>query len=141
MKFSNLFVSKSAFKIGIESDGHVLKDDDAQARDGDLLVTGKARGGKFDLRVSQVVSEHLVDIKQLSTELQLKLLQRVKSALQRFRSMTVFFYEAAFWRASLKTQQKTASRLQTLGHEVQRRHKRVSEAQMYQLGARATVAA
>lgn len=140
MKFSNLFVSKSAFKIGIESDGRVLKEADAHAHDGDLLVTGKARGGKFALRVSQVVSNHLVDIKTLSTEQQLRLLQRVKDALQRFRSMTLYFYEAAFWRASLMTQLKTASRLQTLNREVARRHKRQGPAQMYQLGARAVVA-
>jgi hypothetical protein len=141
MKLTNLFISFDAIRIGIALDGQVLKDREADAEPGVLLVTGKARKGAVSLRVSQVVRNHLEDITELSKEAQLQILQRVKQAIARLRTSVVFLYEAAWKRATLRSELGAQHRLHTLPQEVQGRHRRAGRHAMYQLGARALVSA
>ena len=136
----NLYVSPKAFKVGILPSGEVLSKKEGDATDGTLLVTGNARKGVV-MKISQVVGDHLVDISNLSKELQVQLLERVKAAIHKARLAAAFFYEAAWQRATLRTELAAKHRLQTLPQEVDSRHRKVGGPAMYQLGARASVVA
>lgn len=139
MLLKNLFVSPLAFKLGVTADGGILRNREAEADDGTLLVTGNARHG-VALRISQVTGNHLVDIETLEKELQVQLLERVKKAIERARLAAVFFYEACWKRAGLRSELKSSHRLDTLPNELERRQRRSGAGVMYQLGTRAALA-
>lgn len=136
MNLTNLFVSPVAFKFGISPTGKILRLHEAEAVEGTLLVSGNCRKA-VSLRISHVVGQHLEDITALSRELQAQILARVKTAIEKLRLAVVFFYEAAWRCATLRTALKADHRLHTLPHELSARKRRCSNEAMYQLGARA----
>jgi ribosomal protein L14E/L6E/L27E len=139
MILKNLFLSPDAFKFGVTQDGRILRDREAEVADGTLLVTGTARK-KVALRISQVNGNHLVDLHALCKELQIQLLELVKRAIERARLAAVFYYEAAWKRATLRSELRAEHRVETLPRELARRHQRAGGHAMYQLGARAALA-
>lgn len=139
MILKNLFLSPDAFKLGITQDGKILRDREAEAADGTLLVTGTARK-KVALRISQVNGNHLVDLHALAKEHQIRLLELVKRAIEQTRLAVVFYYEAAWKRVTLRNELRAMHRVDTLPRELARRHQRAGGYAMYQLGTRAAVA-
>lgn len=125
MNLTNLFVSPVAFKFGISPTGKILRLHEAEAIEGTLLVSGNCRKA-VSLRISHVVGQHLEDITTLSRELQAQILARVKTAIEKLHLAVVFFYEAAWRCAALRT-----------ALELSARKRRCSNEAMYQLGARA----
>lgn len=138
-QLTNLFVSPDAFKVGISPSGKILSKKVADAHDGTLLVSGNSRKGEVKMQVSQVAGHRLVAIHSLSKELQMQLLEKVKAAIHKARLAVVFLYEAAWRRASLRTELAAEHRLHSLPQEVASRHRKAGGKAMYQLGARATV--
>lgn len=139
IQLTNLFVSPDAFKVGISPSGEILSKKIAEVHDGALLVSGNSRKGEVKLQVSQVVGERLIALHKLSRELQVQLLEMVKEAIHKARLALVFLYEAAWRRASLRSELAAEHRLQTLPQEIEGRHRKAAGKAMYQLGARATV--
>lgn len=136
---TNLFVSPDAFKVGFSPSGVILSKKEADADDGTLLISGNSRKRGVKMQVSQVIGKRLVAIQNLSKELQVQLLERVKEAIHKARLATVFFYEAAWQRVMLRTELATQHRFKTLPQEVESRHRKAAGHAMYQLGARASV--
>lgn len=139
MLLSNLFLSPKAFKIGVSPNGQILARREAVAQDGTLLVTGNSRHD-VALKVSVVEGNHLIGLDNFTAEQQVVLLERVKVAIGKARLAVVFLYEAAWKRATLRSELKAQHRLQTLGHEAQAMQRRAKEPAWNQLGVRAALA-
>jgi hypothetical protein len=140
-QLKNLYVAFNAFKVGVTPSGQVLTKKEAEANDGTLVVSGNARKvGTVTMQISQVANGRLVAIQNLSRELQVELMARVLDAIRKARLGVVFLYDAAFRRASLRSNLAAGHRLQTLPQEVKACHRRKAIGNgMCHLGARVSV--